>query len=88
MYVSSFSAKINTLLILVCLQNWIRFLSNYFPGTTKAILPILDKMGIAALSIGVNGATTPAALPPVFMWNYRNTSLITLYHPGTQGLYW
>lgn len=52
------------------------------PGTTQAILPILHKMGVKALSIGVNGATTPAALPPVFMWRYMNTSLMTLYHPG------
>ncbi|XP_060574860.1 uncharacterized protein LOC132732460, partial [Ruditapes philippinarum] len=51
------------------------------PGTTQAIIPILKKMGISALSIGVNGATCPAAVPPVFLWKNGNQSLITLYHP-------
>lgn len=51
------------------------------PGTTRAIIPILKKMGISALSIGVNGATAPAAVPPVFLWKNGNDSLITLYHP-------
>lgn len=51
-------------------------------GTTKAVLPILEKMGIEALSIGVNGATVPANVPPVFMWKSGNSSMLTLYHPG------
>lgn len=51
------------------------------PGTTKAVIPILKKLGISALSIGVNGATCPAAVPPVFLWKNGNESLITLYHP-------
>ena len=51
-------------------------------GTTQAIIPILKKLGIAALSIGVNGATNPAAVPPVFLWKNGNDSIITLYHPG------
>ncbi|XP_052819190.1 uncharacterized protein LOC128245032 [Mya arenaria] len=52
------------------------------PGTTKAIIPILNKLGIHAMSIGVNGATAPADVPPVFLWKNGNSSLITLYHPG------
>ncbi|XP_053402120.1 uncharacterized protein LOC123550399 isoform X2 [Mercenaria mercenaria] len=51
------------------------------PGTTQAVIPVLKKMGISALSIGVNGATCPAAVPPVFLWKNGNQSLITLYHP-------
>ncbi|WAR11643.1 hypothetical protein MAR_025823 [Mya arenaria] len=50
--------------------------------TTKAIIPILNKLGIHAMSIGVNGATAPADVPPVFLWKNGNSSLITLYHPG------
>lgn len=51
------------------------------PGTTKAVIPVLKKMGVSALSVGVNGATAPAAVPPVFLWTNGNDSLITLYHP-------
>lgn len=58
------------------------------PGTTKAVIPILEKMGVAALSIGVNGATVPASVPqvlpnspPVFMWKSGNSSMLTFYHP-------
>ena len=54
-----------------------------FTGTTKAIILIMDKMGIAALSIGVNGATVPASVPqvlpnsqPVFMWKTGNSFFI------------
>ena len=52
------------------------------PGTTRAIIPLLNQMGIRALSIGVNGATSPADVPPVFLWKNGNYSLVTLYHPG------
>ena len=54
----------------------------FFSGTTKAVIPILEKMGIEAISIGVNGATTPASVPPVFRWQSGNSSVLALYHPG------
>ena len=69
--------------------SYLKVLPLLFTGTTKAIIPIMDKMGIAALSIGVNGATVPASVPqvfpdsqPVFMWKTGNSSLLTFYHPG------
>ncbi|KAL4235485.1 hypothetical protein ACF0H5_007120 [Mactra antiquata] len=51
------------------------------PGTTISMIPIFKKMGISALSIGVNQATTPAAVPNVFMWKNGNESILTFYHP-------
>ncbi|KAH3812032.1 hypothetical protein DPMN_140453, partial [Dreissena polymorpha] len=51
------------------------------PGTTRAVIPLLKKLGVQALSIGVNGATSPADVPPVFLWKSGNESLVTLYHP-------
>ena len=53
-----------------------------FPGTTEAIIPILEKMGIEAISIGVNAATVPSNVPPVFRWLSGNSSVLALYHPG------
>lgn len=52
------------------------------PGTTVAMIPVFKKMGISAMSIGVNPATIPAAVPPVFQWMHGNDSIIMLYHPN------
>jgi hypothetical protein len=38
------------------------------PGMTRAVLPLLNKHGVNALSIGVNGGCAPAAVPSIFRW--------------------
>lgn len=35
------------------------------PGMTRSVIPLLARHGIQALSVGVNGATSPPAVPKV-----------------------
>ncbi|KAK6184178.1 hypothetical protein SNE40_006698 [Patella caerulea] len=52
------------------------------PGMSQMLLPIFDRHGIQAITVGVNGATAPPAVPKIFNWKYKNTSLIAMWHPG------
>ncbi|KAJ8302871.1 hypothetical protein KUTeg_019267 [Tegillarca granosa] len=52
------------------------------PGTTQALIPLLVEAGIEAISVGVNGVTSPPAVPPIFRWEFQNKSVIGLWHPG------
>ncbi|KAK3603808.1 hypothetical protein CHS0354_042809 [Potamilus streckersoni] len=52
------------------------------PGTTQAVIPILERLGVEAISVGVNSATPPPDVPPVFLWQFQNSSIIGLWHPG------
>ncbi len=38
------------------------------PGMTRALMPILNRRGITAVSIGANDGSTPPDLPPCFRW--------------------
>jgi hypothetical protein len=57
------------------------------PGTTRAALAPLAAAGVRAVSIGVNGASTPPFAPRAFLW--RDTAsgveLPTLLHPYGYG---
>ncbi len=51
------------------------------PGHTRGIVPPLAKNGVTFLEIGVNGGSTPAELPPIFLWkDPSGASLATMYH--------
>ena len=52
------------------------------PGTTRAIIPILKRRGVKAMSIGVNFGSAPVVLPSISLWRdiASNTSLYLLYH--------
>ncbi len=52
------------------------------PGMTQAIIPTLVKMGISAVSVGVNSMTPPPAVPNPFVWNYQGQSVIATWHKG------
>jgi hypothetical protein len=53
------------------------------PGHTRGIIPPLAKHGIKFFEIGVNDASTPAELPPIFLWkDPSGASLPVMYHPG------
>lgn len=45
------------------------------PGITRAALPTLREAGVAALSVGVNGGSTPPNVPRAFLWRDRATGL-------------
>lgn len=62
------------------------------PGTTRGSLPILAAAGVKALTVGVNAATSPPAVPHFtpFIWRDEASAaeVITMYHPGGYGGHW
>ncbi len=64
------------------------------PGHTRGIIPILAKNGIEFLHIGVNSASMPPDVPPLFVWRAPDGSEVEVMYqkeygsqmilPGTQ----
>ncbi|MGA3033949.1 MAG: DUF5054 domain-containing protein [Terracidiphilus sp.] len=51
------------------------------PGHTRGIIVPLASHGVTFLEIGVNGGSTPAELPPLFLWKHPSTArLAVMYH--------
>jgi hypothetical protein len=51
------------------------------PGHTRAIVAPLAEHGVTFLDIGVNSASTPPDVPPIFLWkDSAGNSLIMMYH--------
>jgi hypothetical protein len=56
------------------------------PGHTRGLVRPLAEHGIGFLDIGVNDASTPAELPPIFLWRGPSgKSLPVMYHHGYGG---
>uniref|UniRef100_A0A6B2KYN8 P-type domain-containing protein n=1 Tax=Arcella intermedia TaxID=1963864 RepID=A0A6B2KYN8_9EUKA len=57
------------------------------PGMTRAIIPILLANGIKAISVGVNGGSSPPDVPKSFIWRDEETSseIHTFYLSGGYG---
>jgi hypothetical protein len=57
------------------------------PGHTRGIIAPLAAQGVTFLDIGVNDASTPAELPPLFLWRSPGAaSLAVMYHHGYGGV--
>lgn len=56
------------------------------PGHTRGMIPLLHNAGIEFLHIGVNPASMPPDLPPIFIWRdeLSGTEIILMMH-GTYG---
>jgi hypothetical protein len=53
------------------------------PGHTRAIVPLLAEAGVRFLHIGVNPASTPPEVPPVFVWrDPSGAEVIVMYQSG------
>lgn len=53
------------------------------PGHTRGLIAPLAAHGIKFLDIGVNGASRPAEVPPLFVWKDSHAaSIIVMYHHG------
>lgn len=53
------------------------------PGMTICALPMLNKYGIRAVSVGVNPGTAPPAVPKIFQWKFEDqASVLGLWHAG------
>jgi hypothetical protein len=56
------------------------------PGHTRGLVPLLAEAGIRFLHIGVNPASTPPAVPPVFRWQSPDgAEVVVMYHKGSYG---
>jgi hypothetical protein len=56
------------------------------PGHTRAIVPLLAAAGIQFLHIGVNAASTPPDVPPVFVWrDPGGAEVVVMYQRGGYG---
>jgi hypothetical protein len=55
------------------------------PGTTRALLPILVRNNITALSVGVNGGSPAPAMPNPGVWRDPATGAEVLYMQTGQG---
>src|SRR5499427_9372097 len=57
------------------------------PGHTRGLIAPLSAQGVAFLDIGVNEASTPAEVPPLFLWkNPIGVTLVVMYHHGYVGV--
>jgi Domain of unknown function (DUF5054) len=51
------------------------------PGHTRGLIGPLSAGGVKFLDIGVNGASTPASVPGLFVWkDLKGASLVVMYH--------
>ncbi len=56
------------------------------PGHTRAIIGALAEHGVRFLDIGVNSASTPPDVPPLFLWkDSGGNSLVMMYHLHSYG---
>src|SRR5208282_2987699 len=56
------------------------------PGHSRGIVGPLAENGVKLLDIGVNGASTPPGVPPLFVWkDPEGASLIMMYHHNGYG---
>ena len=56
------------------------------PGHTRGLIAPLAAQGVTFLDIGVNDASTPAEIPPLFLWkDPGGSSLVVMYHHGYGG---
>lgn len=56
------------------------------PGHTKGIVPLLSEAGVRFLHIGVNAASTPPGVPPLFRWRCGDgQEVVVAYSRGGYG---
>ena len=55
------------------------------PGHTLGLVPLLAEAGVRFLHIGVNSASTPPDVPPVFRWRAPDGSEVVVMYQGEYG---
>jgi hypothetical protein len=56
------------------------------PGHSRGLIAPLAESGVTLLDIGVNSASTPPDVPPIFIWkDPQGASLLMLYHRKAYG---
>jgi hypothetical protein len=57
------------------------------PGHTRGLISPIAEQGVRFLDIGVNGGSTPAEVPPIFVWkDASGASIIVMYHHDYGGV--
>lgn len=57
------------------------------PGHTRGLIGPVAAQGVTFLDIGVNAASRPAEVPPLFVWkDSRGAALVVMYHHGYGGV--
>jgi hypothetical protein len=57
------------------------------PGHTRGLVGAVAREGVTFLDIGVNGASMPAEVPPLFVWkDSGGATLVVMYHHGYGGV--
>ena len=57
------------------------------PGHTRGIIPVLAAGGVRLLHIGVNPASPPPEVPPLFRWRHSSGAEIIVCYEATYGGY-
>lgn len=57
------------------------------PGMTRSVIPLLLRNNVSAISVGVNGASTPPFVPNIFLWEdpQSQSQIVAMWHPGGYG---
>jgi hypothetical protein len=55
------------------------------PGHTRGIVPLLQANGVQLLHIGVNPASMPPDVPPVFLWQAPDNSRVAVMYQSDYG---
>lgn len=57
------------------------------PGMSRAGIPVLKAAGVRAVTVGVNGASTPPSVPRAFNWldPVSNETILAMWHPRGYG---
>ena len=58
------------------------------PGLSRSVIPIMKKRGVEAITVGVNTACMPPAVPSAFVWRDEksDTEVIGMWHPRGYGI--
>ena len=54
---------------------------------SSSLIPLLKQNGVQAITVGVNGASMPPAVPNIFRWKdpISNEEVLAMWHPGGYG---
>lgn len=57
------------------------------PGATRALVPVLQRAGVHAISFGANEASAPLDVPKIFRWRDQASAaeVVAMYHPSGYG---
>eukprot|EP00698_Gefionella_okellyi_P013605 TRINITY_DN3736_c0_g1_i1.p1 TRINITY_DN3736_c0_g1~~TRINITY_DN3736_c0_g1_i1.p1 ORF type:complete len:789 (-),score=169.87 TRINITY_DN3736_c0_g1_i1:1170-3536(-) len=59
------------------------------PGMTRGMINVLRDSDVTAISVGVNGASTPPDVPKIFVWrdDLQEVDILAMWHPFGYGGY-